>query len=87
MMVLQGALMTLLKRFVDVETLKSVRMKDGICFVSQVVGKLTDCMTKISKTDATAETTKNVTPIKLGNNYKEELKMVNPLPSTSDIKF
>lgn len=47
-----------------------------------MVAKLTDCMTKISETDTTAEDTKSKTPIKLGKDYKEELKMVSSMTST-----
>lgn len=45
-----------------------------------MVENLTDYMKKISETDATTENAKTVTPIKLGKDYKEELKIVNFIP-------
>lgn len=42
----------------------------------QVVLQLTDCTMQMTKADATTEYVKKVTPIKLGKDYKEELKNV-----------
>ncbi|KAG4080614.1 hypothetical protein HA402_006215 [Bradysia odoriphaga] len=54
--------------------------------IDAVVEKLSDCITTISKTDTTTETTTNITPIKLSKDYKEELK-IKMMEQASKSKF